>query len=98
MFYYSIFQLPASNKRCFRPVDYDEINLGNYVHVWKMKSSEKVDLEDIFELLNLNHPRDYHARSLSVSDVVMVRNTQTNSRKVYVVASFGFKEVKEVST
>lgn len=31
---------------------------------------DKLDPEEIFRLLNLNHPSDYKARSLSISDVI----------------------------
>ena len=98
MFYYSIFQLPVSNKRCFMPVDYDEINLMDYVHVWNFESETEQDLEKIYEQLNIDHPKGYCARSLSVSDVIVVRKPDIKEKKFYVVDLMGFKEVKETIT
>jgi len=98
MFYYNIFQLPASNKRCFIPVDYNEINLMDYVHVWNFESETEQNLEEIYVQLNIDHPKGYCARSLSVSDVIVVRNSDIKEKKIYVVDLMGFKPVKEVST
>ncbi len=47
-------------------------------------------LEDVFYILNCNHPRDYFARSLSVSDVVEVIHSPDNS-SFYFCDSFGFR-------
>ena len=44
-------------------------------------------LEALFEIFNLNHPDDYEARSLSVSDIVVLEG------KVYYCDSFGWKEM-----
>lgn len=44
-------------------------------------------LESLFEIFNLNHPDDYEARSLSVSDIVVLDGTP------YYCDSFGWKEV-----
>ena len=98
MFYYNIFQLPVRNERCFMPVDYDEIDLMDYVHVWNFESETEQDLEKIYEQLNIDHPKGYCARSLSVSDVIVVRNENTREQKYYVVDICGFKEVKEIRT
>ena len=95
MFYYNIFQLPVSNKRCFMPVDYDEINLIDYVHVWNFESETEQNLEKIYEQLNIDHPKGYCARSLNVGDVIVVGNEDIRERKYYVVDRYGFKEVKE---
>lgn len=45
-------------------------------------------LESLFEIFNLNHPDDYEARSLSVSDIVVLEG------KVYYCDSFSWKEVE----
>lgn len=92
MYEYYIFQLPTRNEKCFRHVDYDKVDLGEYVYVYDFKSETEKNLEDIFEMLNINHPKDYHARSLSVSDVIFIKHD--NKREVYVVDSFGFKKVE----
>lgn len=92
MIVYYIFQLPISNKRKFRPVDYDEVDWRDYVCVYSFEREKEVDLEEIYEMLNINHPADYHAMSLSISDVIVKHEPQKTT--VYVVDVFGFKEVK----
>ena len=96
MFLYNIFQLPMSNKRCFLPVDYDEVNLMDYVHVWNFESETEQNLEKIYEQLNIDQPEGYCARSLSIGDVIVVRNQETTEQRYYVVDIVGFKEVKEI--
>lgn len=50
-------------------------------------------LEETYTKLNVFHPKDYHTRSLSVSDVVVISaNNETNA---YFVDTFGFKPVPE---
>ena len=50
------------------------------------------NLEDVFRILNCSQPPEYHARSLSVSDVVeMIRSDEESS--FYFCDSFGFKPV-----
>lgn len=48
-------------------------------------------LEDLYIRFNLDHPEDFNGHSLSVSDVVVLKqNGQVNS---YYTDSFGFKEL-----
>lgn len=94
MYHYNIFQLPVSNKRCFMPVNYDMVNLADYVHVYSFDKPINEDLENIYEKLNIDHPADYHARSLSTSDLIVERNDETRETKGYVVDIIGFKEVE----
>ena len=51
------------------------------------------DLEEIYALLNTNHPSDYRGRSLSVSDVVEVYESDTVPHGFYFCDSIGFKKV-----
>mgnify|MGYP003297482723 CR=1 FL=1 len=47
----------------------------NKVYVGELNDSKKEDIEilnELFEIFNLHHPEDYHARSLSVGDVVQI--------------------------
>jgi len=54
--------------------------------------SEGETLEDIFYRFNVNHPVDYHGRSLTVSDVVELCDDNVKSRFFYC-ETFGFNEV-----
>lgn len=92
---YEVWQLPLSNKNCFRGSDLFELNpvkLFDYVHVYRGEIDSD-SLESIFQLLNVNHPNDYHARSLSVSDIICV--VKDNCREWYYVDDFGFKKLNE---
>lgn len=92
---YEIWQLPVSHKNCFRGsqiFEIEPIKIVDYVLVYQ-GNIDSNNLEDIFELLNINHPNDYHARSLSVSDIICLE--KENSRDWFYVDSFGFKELAE---
>lgn len=52
------------------------------------------NLEDVYQMLNLNHPADYHGRSLSVSDVVAVRDPKTGKDSFHFCDSIGFQEIE----
>lgn len=50
-------------------------------------------LEDVFRIFNVEFPKDYRGRSLSVSDVVEVIDSPEESR-FYYCDTIGFKEVE----
>ena len=50
-------------------------------------------LDSLYERFNINHPEDYKARSMSVSDVIVL--DRCGSKTSYYVDSFGFKELPE---
>ena len=52
---------------------------------------EAEDLEDVFYIFNMDHPADYRARSLSMSDVVEIVDDYGSS--FHICDTFGFKEV-----
>ena len=92
-----IWQLPMSNPNCFYPVESEAVNLFDYVLVYDgsipgVEGHE--DLEKLYEILNIDHPKDYHARSLSVSDLVIF-GAETCG---YVVDIVGFKKVNIMPT
>ena len=51
------------------------------------------NLEAIYAMLNIDHPADYRGRSLSVSDVVEVCESDTVPQGFYFCDSFGFRQV-----
>ena len=51
------------------------------------------NLEEVYTMLNINHPSDYRGRSLSVSDVVEVYESDAVPQGFYLCDSFGFKQV-----
>ena len=50
------------------------------------------DLEDVYQMFNLDRPKDYRGRSLSVSDVVAVIDAD-GKPTYHFCDSIGFKEV-----
>ena len=73
-------------------MDYDfaiehGFDFNAYDCVYTLKLDDDSNLEDVYTMLNIDHPRDYNARSLSMSDIV-----ETGGRFWYV-DSFGFKEI-----
>jgi hypothetical protein len=64
-----------------------EINRSLYDEVYDGEVNCK-DLEDVFHLLNMNHPADYKGHSLSVSDVIRT------SEGYFFCDSVGFKQIE----
>lgn len=52
------------------------------------------NLEDVYQMFNIDHPECYTGRSLSVSDVVQIQDSSTNSPTFHYCDSFGFKQVQ----
>lgn len=97
-----IWQLPISNRRCFRPVNYTEVDLRDYVLVYyKEVNNDLVKnvvqfLEELYGSFQVSDemPGDYYARSVSISDLIILRDADSRENKGYVVDLTGFKEVK----
>ena len=70
-----------------------EINSSIYDKVYEGEV-EADNLEDVFRVFNLEHPEDYRGRSLSVSDIVEVVESQSVKAGFYFCDSVGFKEVE----
>ena len=74
-------------------MDNGGVNLDEYetVYTGHIEPNAMVDatLEDIFVMFNLNRPDDYRGRSMSVSDLVVLEETDT-----YYCDSVGFKKIE----
>lgn len=68
----------------------DRIKYGN--KVTECNQDDYKVLEELFEMFILNHPNDYKARSMSVSDVVEI--VRKGKVKRYYCDSIGFVEIK----
>ena len=101
---YKIYQIPCNDENhgvVFESLEHlekygEEFKKGRYELVYESKVETELDLDGLEELyfkLNMEHPKDYKARSLSVSDVVEV--SQNGEMKAWFVGSFGFTEVTE---
>ena len=69
-----------------------EVNAAIYDRVYDGKLDCK-SLEAIYEKFNIDHPDDYTGRSLSVSDVIEIRESDTFNPGFYFVDSIGFKAI-----
>ena len=65
----------------------------NYNQVYRGRMQESETLEDIFAKFNVNRPEDFHGHSLSVSDIICVK--QNGKITAHFVDSAGFKEVPD---
>ena len=71
------------------PENYKLVYLGELSELQGQTQSET--LEAIYTKLNIDHPADYKAHSLSVSDIVVLHENGENS--AHFVDSFGFTEL-----
>lgn len=69
-----------------------EVNAAAYDRVYDGKMDCN-SLENIYQKFNIDHPGDYKGRSLSVSDVVEIRESDTLNPGFYFVDSIGFKSI-----
>lgn len=101
---YVIYQLKDSDENrniCFESFDYlvkqgKMPDIANYEKVYEGKladisdsSDVQVQLETVFYRFNMERPDDFIGHSLSVSDVVEIKD------KAYYVDKFGFKEIPD---
>lgn len=52
------------------------------------------NLEEAYRMFNLDHPEDYRGRSMSVSDVVEIIDSDTVEKGFYFCDTVGFKKVE----
>lgn len=64
----------------------------DYIKVYEA-NLEDMDLEDIFILLNTTRPEGFKGHSLSVSDIVVLKATDTGNESAFYVDSIGFKNL-----
>lgn len=69
-----------------------KVNAAAYDRVYDGKM-DCISLENIYQKFNVDHPADYKGRSLSVSDVVEIRESDTLNPGFYFVDSIGFKKI-----
>jgi hypothetical protein len=65
--------------------DYKMVYSGS----WTLDDS----LDGLFETFNINHPHDFTGHSMSVSDVIVIR--EDGELRAYFVDSFGFRELPD---
>ena len=71
-----------------KQVDYDNYKL---VYQLPLESIDRYTLENLYNMFNINHPEDFTGHSMSVSDVIVLKNGDES--KAYYVDSIGFKTI-----
>lgn len=98
---YDIYQLKDFSGRrdyAFEPLDRlrgmeRKVDMQNYDKVYSGAMFPGESLESIYTRFNVDHPQDFTGHSLSVSDVVVIR--QNGQETAHYCDSFGFAEVPE---
>ena len=98
---YGIYQLKESDKtRSYQFMDYEftqrqgiQIERGDYELVYSGELYPADTLEGMYERFNIDHPKDFRAHSLSVSDVVVFQREGQVS--AHYVDSFGYRELPD---
>ena len=70
-----------------------DVQRDNYELVYSALLADGESLEDIYRRFNIDHPADFTGHSLSISDIVVLRNGDTET--AHYCDSFGFTEVPE---
>lgn len=72
--------------------DFRGVDSSVYQRVFDGEVAAK-DLEDVYRIFNIDRPGDYRGRSLSVSDVVRVSESENVASGFYYCDSIGFRQV-----
>jgi hypothetical protein len=95
-----IWQLKRETDALMKFISYDEMlrNFGepkpeDYETVYDGQI-ETNDLNEIFEMFNINHPQGFMGHSLSMSDVVELYNGDNDNREFHYVDRFGFTPIR----
>lgn len=96
---FSIYQLKQSDDLHgirFKPFDYLQkkgipCNIHNYELVYSGHMRPNETLENLFYKFNMEHPDDFKGHSLSMSDVIVVK--ERGKSTAFYVDSFGFKQL-----
>ena len=91
-----IFQIDSdkdNNHVKFMPFDFiKNFDFSIYKEVWSGKLDCE-DLDNVFMIFNMKHPKDFKGHSLSVSNIVQVINSNTEMNGYYYCDSFGWKQL-----
>lgn len=97
---YEVWQLPTKHPNKYMHLDWctKPIDVLDYVLVYAGKIDREIEdvdifLEELFQMFNLDQPEDYHAASMSVSDLICLIGS-CEKRFWFYVDGVGFKEVE----
>lgn len=98
---YELWQLPGGTPKAFMSLEkIKEVDFKDYFLAYTGELTEAVDISKVHSLLealyfkfNEQHPADYYARSMSVSDLVHIVSEGVD--KWFFCNSFGFEELPD---
>ena len=98
---FAIFQLKGGEElRDYRFRPFDSITADgmyvdreNYDRVYRGRMLEGETLEDLYVRFNISHPDDFSGHSLSVSDIICVK--ENGRTTAHYIDNFGFKEIPD---
>jgi len=107
MIRYYLWYLPHNHKNLFKSLDLidDKISIGDYVSVWQDDSGlngniNKIDIDNIYKFLeqlfykfNMELPKNFAPHSMSVGDIVELRDIDSRYSRYFFCDNIGFKEV-----
>jgi len=70
-----------------------KVEKRNYDKVYEIEVDAEPSiklLDDVYTVFNINHPDDFHNRSMSMGDLMII-----NDDKIYYVDRVGYTELKE---
>ena len=99
-FEYVIYQVKASVSFSFMNWEYAKKHAGwsfdPYYSVWNGTETAADDMDLIiylWEVFNERHPKGFKGHSMTVSDIVLVKDIEANEKKYYYCDSFGWKDI-----
>ena len=100
---YSIYQLKSGDDlRDYRFADMSElrdrgltVDRDNYNKVYSGRLNDGETLDDLYTKFNVNRPEDFNGHSMSVGDVIVIR--QDGKQTAHYVDGAGFEEIPDFS-
>ena len=98
---YEIWKLAPShpNKFMWYESATEPVKIRDYVRVYSGRTGDEMVnrrvLEMLFEKFNIDHPEDYYASSMSVSDIICTINEGANERTWWYVDGIGFQKLED---
>lgn len=95
---YQLNDTPEAAQMRFMNHDYAQkkglsVDISKYSKVYSCPMQNGESLDDVYKRFNLDRPADFKGHSLSVSDVISIRENVKNT--AYFVDSVGFKELPD---
>jgi hypothetical protein len=73
-----------------------DFSIDDYELVYECQREKQYILDNLWEEFNINHPADFHGRSMSVSDVIALQDDGKDYWYWYYCDSLGWEEITEI--